>query len=77
MGVEAVPLDMLAERAPELDMIVSCASTLLVNEDILKRLPQHAVVVDIAATPAPSTSRRPSASAFVPSGRAVLATAPQ
>lgn len=51
MGVEAVPLDMLAERAPELDMVVSCASTLLVTEDILKRLPRHAVVVDIAATP--------------------------
>jgi len=51
MGVEAVPLDSLGARAPELDIIVSCASSLLVTEAILKRLPRHVVVVDIAATP--------------------------
>ncbi len=50
-GVEAIPLDQLAVQASDLDIVVSCVSALIVDEEILKRLPKSAVVVDIAAPP--------------------------
>jgi len=44
-------LDELATLAPEIDIVVSTVPAQIVGRDILKRLPKHVLLVDLAAPP--------------------------
>lgn len=50
-SAEPHTLDELATLAPQLDIIVSTAPAQIVGRDVLKQLPEHALLVDLAAPP--------------------------
>jgi dipicolinate synthase subunit A len=50
-GAEAHTLDEIVELAPRLDTIISTVPAQIVGRSVLRRLPEHALLVDLAAPP--------------------------
>jgi dipicolinate synthase subunit A len=51
IGATAWPLDVLGERAPTLNILISSVPANVVNRAVLERLSRNALVVDVAAPP--------------------------
>lgn len=51
MGAQAIPLEALPELAGKLDIVLSTVPAPVVGPDVIARLPDHALVVDLAAPP--------------------------
>ncbi len=50
-GAQAIPLEDLPELAETLDVVLSTVPAPVVGPDVIARLPNHALVVDLAAPP--------------------------
>jgi dipicolinate synthase subunit A len=50
-GAEAHPLEELESLAPNLDTIISTVPAQIVGRQVLQRLPDHALLIDLAAPP--------------------------
>lgn len=50
-GAEAAPLEALPELLPRMDIVIGSVPQQLLGEDLLRLLPAHALLVDVAAPP--------------------------
>ncbi|MBP2151076.1 NAD(P)-dependent oxidoreductase [Xanthobacter flavus] len=50
-GAESAPLEALPELLPRMDIVIGSVPLQILGEDLLRLLPAHALLVDVAAPP--------------------------